>query len=89
MKKEKKHIYLDERSKRLLIYLSLLAGAIFLGIQNPDGLWLSIGLGVGILYGLANDWIFHRKKDETQKQAEKVSTEIAETVENKSEKPKD
>ena len=86
MKKERKHVYLDERNKRLLIYLSLLAAAVFLGIQDPNGVWLSFGLGAGVLYGLANDWIFSRKKKGQAEQATKDSTEIAETVENKDDK---
>jgi hypothetical protein len=88
MKMQKKHIYLDERNKRLLLYLSLLAAAIFLGIHDPGGLWLSVGLGAGVLYGLASDWLFSRKKDGKAgppEQNEKVSTEAAGTVENKSE----
>ena len=86
MKTEKKHIYLDERNKRLLLYLSLLAAAVFLGIHDPGGLWLSVGLGAGVLYGLASDWIFSRKKDGKTTnviQGEKLSTENVETVENK------
>lgn len=44
----KKKVALDEQNRRLLIYLSLLAAAIFIAIRNPDGLWLPIALAVGI-----------------------------------------
>lgn len=82
MKKEKKGRTLDERSSRLVMYLSLLAGAVFFAFYDPSSLWLCFGLGAGILYGIANDWIFPRRKKE---QPPEVSTEKPETVENKTE----
>jgi len=89
MKKERKHVYLDDRTKRLMVYLSLLCAAVFFGIKDPNGLWLSIGLSGGILYGLASDWIFNRKKKSNKEDNGKNSTEISQTVENKSQKPED
>jgi|GEM_PF-5373512 len=83
MKKQKKSATMDERQKRLLMYLSLLAAAVFLAFYNPGQLWLVIGLGVGVLYGLANDWIFSRKKAKTPENQAELSTKIQETVENK------
>lgn len=85
MKKQRKKVELDERQKRLLLYVSLLIGSIFFAIWDPSQLWLVIGLGVGIVYGLANDWIFNKKKQEKPEQPPEVSTENAETVENKKE----
>lgn len=85
MKKQRKSVELDERQKRLLLYISLLIGAIFFAIWDPTQLWLVIGLGIGIVYGLANDWIFNRKKPSQAEQPPEVSTKIAETVENKNE----
>ena len=58
--KTEKDVVLDERQKRLMLYLSLLASAIFLALWDPSQLWFVIGLGVGVLYGLANDWIFNK-----------------------------
>jgi hypothetical protein len=81
MKKERKKREFDDRSKRLLLYLSLLIAAVFLGIYNPEGLWLAIGLGAGILYGLLSDWVFSRRGK--AENANKLSTEKSETVENK------
>ncbi len=89
MKNQKKKIELDERQKRLLLYVSLLIGAVFFAIYDPTQLWLVIGLGVGIVYGLANDWIFNRKKEEEPEQAAELSTKEEETVENKRETDKD
>jgi len=89
MKKERKHVYLDDRTKRLMIYLTLLFAAVFFAIQDPNGLWLSIGLSCGILYGLASDWIFNRKKKSNKEDNGKNSTEISQTVENKTEKSED
>jgi phosphotransferase system glucose/maltose/N-acetylglucosamine-specific IIC component len=83
MKKQRKPVYLDERGSHLLIYASLLVAAIFFAFRSPDQLWLSIGLGVGILYGLINDFLTSRKEKKTAEQDEKVSTKIEETVENK------
>ena len=80
MKKERKKREFDDRSKRLLLYLSLLAAAIFLGIHNPEGLWLAVGLGAGILYGLLSDWVFSRRRK--AENADKLSTEKPGTVEN-------
>lgn len=85
MKKQRKSITLDERQKRLLLYLSLLAAAVFLAIFDRGQLWLVIGLGAGILYGLARDWIFTRKKKGAQENLPEVSTENKQTVENKTE----
>ena len=59
--KTEKDVVLEERQKRLMLYLSLLAGAISLALWDPSQLWLVIGLGVGVLYGIANDWIFNKK----------------------------
>jgi hypothetical protein len=87
MKKERKAIYLDERNKRLLIYISLLAAAVFIAIQDPHGIWLSIGLSVGILYGLASDWIFNRKKKkQSSEQLPESPAKIEESAENKNDK---
>ena len=89
MKKERKHVYLDDRTKRLMIYISLLCAAVFFAIQDPSGLWLSIGLSGGILYGLASDWIFDRKKKSDKEDNGKNSTEISQMVENESKNPED
>ncbi len=83
MKKQKKSATMDERQKRLLMYLSLLAAAVFLAFYDPSQLWLVIGLGVGVVYGLANDWIFSRKKKRTPENQAELSTKNQETVENK------
>lgn len=83
MKKQRKPVYLDERGKHLLIYVSLLFAAVFFAFRSPDQLWLSIGLGVGILYGLINDFITSRKEKKAAEQNGEVSTEIEEAVENK------
>jgi phosphotransferase system glucose/maltose/N-acetylglucosamine-specific IIC component len=80
--KKKKSVYLSERGSHLLIYSSLLAAAIFFAFRSPDQLWLSVGLSVGILYGLIHDFVISRKEKKTAGQDEKVSTEIEKTVEN-------
>jgi hypothetical protein len=82
MKKQRKPVYLDERGKRLMIYVSLLFAAVFFAFQSPDQLWLSIGLGAGILYGLIHDFISSRKEKNTAEQSGEVSTKIEKTVEN-------
>lgn len=81
MKKQKKPVYLDERGSHLLIYASLLVAAIFFAFRSPNQLWLSVGLGVGILYGLIQDFVVSRKK--SSEQDEQVSTKMQETVKNK------
>ncbi len=58
MKKKRKSIELDEQKKHLLIYVSLLAASIFITIGNPEGLWLPIGLTVGVII----DQILLKKK---------------------------
>ncbi len=83
MKKQRKPVYLDERGKHLLIYVSLLFAAVFFAFQSPDQLWLSIGLGAGILYGLIHDFVMSRKEKKTADESGEVSTEIEKTVENK------
>ncbi|HEX3026947.1 MAG TPA: hypothetical protein VHR42_06945 [Clostridia bacterium] len=82
MKKQRKKIEMDERQKRLLLYVSLFIGAVFFAIWDPTQLWLVIGLGIGIVYGLAHDWIFTRdkKKNEPEPPTE-MSMEEPESVE--------
>lgn len=70
------------RARRLMFYLSLLAAAVFFAVQEPGQLWLAIGLGAGLLYAIASDWIFGRKKK--TEDPVRFSTETEETVENKS-----
>lgn len=80
MKKKWKDIELDEQKKHLLIYLSLLAAAIFIAIGNPNGLWLPIGLALGVV---ADQILFIKKKKENAKNAISVADsekEDSETV---------
>jgi hypothetical protein len=81
MKKQRKPVYLDERGKHLLLYVSLLFAAVFFAFRSPDQLWLSVGLSAGIVIGLIGDFIRSRKEKKAAGQDE-VSTEIEETVEN-------
>ena len=66
MKKKRKSIELDEQKRRLLVYLNLLAAAVFITIHNPEGLWLPIGLTVGIA---VDQILFLKKKKEDAKNA--------------------
>lgn len=85
MKREQKKKQMDERSKHLVMYLSLLAAAAFFAFQNPENAWLAIGISAGVLFSL----LFSRIRDRKRKQdPPEVSTEKEETVENK-EKPKE
>ena len=75
--KKRKSIELDDQKKHLLIYLSLLAAAIFIAIQNPEGLWLPIGLTVGIVIDQFS--IIKRKKTDAKSvvvEAESVKEDI-------------
>lgn len=62
--KKRKSIELDEQKRHLLIYLSLLVAAIFITVQNPEGLWLPIGLTVGIVIDQLS--IIKRKKQDAK-----------------------
>jgi len=68
--KKRKDIELDEQKKHLLIYLSLLAAAIFIAIGNPEGIWLPIGLALGIV---VDQVLFFKKKKENAKNAVSVA----------------
>ncbi len=68
--KKWKDIELDEQKKHLLIYLSLLIAAIFIAIGNPDGIWLPIGLALGIV---VDQVLFFKKKKENAKNAVSVA----------------
>lgn len=81
MKKTGKKRNTDPRARRLMFYLSLLAAAIFFAFQQPDQLWLVIGISAGLLYAIASDWLFGRKKK--PEAAAPLSTEKEEPVENK------
>jgi hypothetical protein len=70
----------DARTKRLFFYLSLLAAAVFFAARDPDQVWLAAGIGAGLLYAIASDWIFGRGRK--TKDPEKLSTKNEETVEN-------
>ncbi len=80
MKRERKKPQIDERKKRLLVYLSLLAAAVFIGIFNREGLWLAVGLGAGILIALVIDLAGSRRKSAEKPSG--FSTKNSETVEN-------
>lgn len=82
MKTKRKHVELDEQKKHLVIYSSLLAAAIFITIGNPEGLWLPIGLAVGIIF---DQFFFFKKKRENAKNKLDVNTsekDNDETIEN-------
>jgi 1,4-dihydroxy-2-naphthoate octaprenyltransferase len=70
MMKKWKDIELDEHKKQLLIYLSLLAASIFIAIGNPSGIWLPIGLALGIV---VNQILYIKKKKEKAKNAVSVA----------------
>jgi hypothetical protein len=65
MKKAKSR-QLDEQKKHLLIYISLLVASIFIVLRNPEGLWLPIGLTVGIV---VDQILFIKKKKQDAKSA--------------------
>jgi len=68
--KKWKDIELDEQKKHLLIYLSLLVAAIFIAIGNPEGIWLPIGLALGIV---VDQVLFFKKKKENAKNVVSVA----------------
>nr|WP_319489606.1 hypothetical protein [uncultured Caproiciproducens sp.] len=64
--KEKKSVKLSEKKKHLLMYLSLLAAAVFFAIQNPNESWLAISIAIGLAISYAPEgirWIKSRKTD--------------------------
>ncbi len=64
--KKRQPAEISEEKKRLLIYLSLLAAAVFFAIQNPAQSWLAIGLGIGlaVAYGPQGiRWLKNRKEN--------------------------
>ena len=64
MKNKKKRIELNEQQKHLLIYVSLLAAGIIIVIGHPEGLWLPIGLAVGLII---DQFLIFQKKRENAK----------------------
>ncbi|MDF1494720.1 hypothetical protein [Caproiciproducens sp. CPB-2] len=51
--KKKKTAELSEPKKRLMMYLGLWAASLFFAIENPQGSWLPIGLGIGLIVAYA------------------------------------
>ncbi|WP_312695481.1 hypothetical protein [Caproiciproducens sp.] len=65
--KKRQPVEMSEEKKRLLIYLSLLAAAVFFAIQNPAQSWLAIGLGIGLAAAYGPEgvrWLKNRKENE-------------------------
>lgn len=81
MKKQRKE--LDERGKRLVFYLCIIISSFFVGGFNPNFMWLTVGVTVGMLYGIGQDWIPWLKKKKNGENPDEVSTESEKTVENK------
>ncbi|TQI67635.1 hypothetical protein [Clostridium sp. KNHs216] len=62
--KKKKPTELSEPKKRLMMYLGLWAASLFFAIGNPQGSWLPIGLGIGLIVAYAPEalrWLKGRK----------------------------
>ncbi|MBW7572926.1 hypothetical protein [Caproiciproducens faecalis] len=53
--KKRKFTELSEPQKRFYMYLGLLIASLFFAIGNPQGSWLPIGLGIGMIVVYAPD----------------------------------
>ncbi|MGX8700869.1 hypothetical protein [Caproiciproducens sp.] len=68
--KKKKPAELSEPKKRLMMYLGLWAASLFFAIGNPQGSWLPVGLGIGLIVAYAPEALRRlksRKSGEEQK----------------------
>ena len=72
MKNKKKRIELNEQQKHLLMYVSLLAAGIIIVIGHPEGLWLPVGLAVGLV--IDQFLIFKRKRENAKTPVSHVDT---------------
>lgn len=64
--KKRQPVEMSEGKKRLYIYLSLLAAAVFFAIQNPAQSWLAVGLGIGLAVAYGPEgvrWLKNRKEN--------------------------
>lgn len=67
MKNKKKRVELNEQQKHLLIYVSLLAAGIIITVGHPEGLWLPVGLALGLVI---DQFLIFKKKRENAKNPE-------------------
>lgn len=52
---------MSEPQKRLYMYVVLLIASVFFAIGNPQGLWLPVGLGIGLVVVYAPDFLRRMK----------------------------